>query len=333
MKRRAALSLALLVLGAALIARPARAEPTLWERTRTPRAQRVEQTLERLERIVDGANQPESDADMTQDFRLATLALAELTGARELGDPRLLILLADVMLQADIERGQEAARLLEKARALLGPNDLYLEAQIRPLLAAAARDEPKLAIRAVTEALPLVWDSGSRSSLLRERAEARMALSDVRGSMADARLALEAASNAIDTALARFELALALERAGDLPAGLAEARFGRLTAPSLFGKELGVLEMVDIFTFRPQDADYVAALSNMAEARMTPERRRAEAEYEQASAAWARYLEHVPADDRWAPNARSYAAECEKNRARLAKAREEEPPESGAAAP
>ncbi len=326
MKRRAALSLIAALLVAPGPAAPsAAAQPTIWQRAQQPSAARIESRLTALGRLLDRANQVESDEATLQQFRLRTLAIAELSGARELGDPRLLILLARAMLDAQDEREDDARQLLERALGLLGRDEVWLEAEIRALLALAARFEPKTALAAVRDALPLVWEPSARSSLLRERAEAHMALFDVRRSLTDARRALAAAREPVAASLCRFELSLALERAGDLPAALNESHLARVSAPALFGSELGILELADAFTFRPQDSDYAAALAHMAAARRASEPERAEHEYQRAVAAWNRYLEAAP-QDRWAPSARAHAANCKHSLARLAERLRRLPP-------
>jgi tetratricopeptide (TPR) repeat protein len=268
---------------------------------------------------------------MVQDFRLGALAVAELTGARAFDDPELLVLLSQALLGAELGREDEAVTLLERALSAVPPDALWLQAEIRPLLAAAARKEPERAAREVTRALPLVWEPSVRSILLRERAEAKMALGQVRASAADARAALAAASTPVQRALARFELGLALERAGDLPSALSEIHVARLSAPALGGSELGILDLPGVFVFRPEDAHYVAALDAMAAARTASDAREALLGYERAVVAWEHYMAQAPADDRWLFVARVHATECERARARLAseQPKPREPEDSG----
>jgi tetratricopeptide (TPR) repeat protein len=284
---------------------------------------RVERALNRIERVLDHVNQAEDDADMMQDFRLGALAVAELTGARELEDPQLLLLLSQALLGAELGREDEAVALLERALTATEPEALWLRAEILPLLAAAVRSDPARAVREVSRALPLSWEPSVRSILFRERAEAKMALGQVRASAADARAALVAASTPVQRALARYALGLALERAGDLPSALSEIHIARLSAPALGGSELGILDLPGVFVFRPEDAEYVAALDAMAAARAASDVRDALLAYERALVAWEHYAAVVSAEDRWLAVAKVHAKECERARAGLA---EQQPP-------
>jgi tetratricopeptide (TPR) repeat protein len=305
----------------------AAAEPSIWQRAASPRAARVERALVRMERVLDRVNEASDDQDMMQDFRLGTLAVAELTGARELGDPRLLVLLSQALVDADLGRDGEALTLLERALAATPPDQVWLEAEIRPLLASALRDDPARAVREVSRALRLVWQPGLRSLLFRERAEAQMALGRVRASAADARAALAAASSNVQRALSRYALGLALERAGDLPSALSEVHLARLTAPALGGTEVGELDVPGIFVFRPADAKYLAALDSLATARTESDPGQAALAFERAAILFRHYAELVPEGDRWAAVARVHAAECERAHDGLARAlKAQEPP-------
>lgn len=301
------------VVGSALAltcAEPARAESSIWERARDPRAARVDRALRRLELALDGASQSE-DRDMIADFQEGALLIAEMTGARALGDPRLSVLVANALLTAGLDREREAAELLERALSDLAAPAPWLEAEILPLLAAAARADAARAVTAVDRALPLVWDEAGRAFLLVERAEAKMALGEVRASVRDARLSLSVARGARARALSRFWLGLGLERSGDLPAALAEMRLARLELPA---GDPDILDDPDTFALRPLDADYAAGLAGraMAEAEGKLEPKRALSHYAQALWSFARYVKAAPSDDRWLASARAHHKVCER---------------------
>ena len=132
MKGVAHASVALLLSLACFSPGRAAAEPSLWQRAASPRAARVERALVRMERVLDRVSEARDDQDMMQDFRLGTLAVAELTGARELGDPRLLVLLSQALVDAELGREGEAAALLE--RALPSADDQASVMRARPPL-------------------------------------------------------------------------------------------------------------------------------------------------------------------------------------------------------
>ena len=184
----------------------------------------------------------------------------------------------------------------------------WLEAEARLVLVLAAR-EPEAAIVEVGRALPLIWDSRTRSELFRRRADARMALGDVRGSLFDYRAALRADDSAKSRALARFGIALSLERSGNLPDAFSELRLARISAPRVFGVELGVLTLPGVFAYRNQDVSYVLALAEQSQALASTEPDAALAACDRAGQAWSEYIAEVKADDPWLERARRHAAD------------------------
>ncbi|MFO7179374.1 MAG: hypothetical protein DIU78_011800 [Pseudomonadota bacterium] len=294
-----------LAAAAVLAAAPGFAAPTLWERTRDPAAARAERALRRLERIFDGVVQAEGDLQMMQDFRLGTLAIAEMSGAHAFTQPRLRLLLARVLIEADIGREEQAAELARAVLDRLAPGEVWLEAEARVVLAAAAKT-PEASLREIARALPLAWHPGTRSSLLRRRADAHMARGDVLASVADYRAAIPATGFAAESALARFGLAVALERSGNLPAALEELRLARLIAPRVHGAELGVLSLPGVFAFRPWDTHYAIALAELGAIPGAADTSAAALSCEKAMAGFQEYLAAAPPSDSWSPAARAH---------------------------
>jgi tetratricopeptide (TPR) repeat protein len=253
------LSVSLFLASVVAAPRLAAAEPSLWQRAENPMLKKSERLLRRVGRFVEWVSEADGDADMRHDFWLGALVTAEQSGAHALPDPRIRLVLARVLLGADLGREAEAAALARAVLADAGPGSAWLEAEARMLLVEAAQD-PTSAIAEVGRALPLVWDSRSRSDLYRRRADAKMALGDLRGGLLDYREALRADDSARRRALARFGIGLALERAGNLPEAMTELRLARLAAPRMFGVELGVLALPGVFDFRPEDVHYVVGL-------------------------------------------------------------------------
>lgn len=305
----------------------AEALPSIWDRARDPSSSRAERVSRRIQRVMDGEGTADvADLEALRDFRLGALAIAEMSGARAFDDPRLSLLLAQAMIEADLGGEGEAESLLLHVIEQLESGATWLEAEARVLLAAAARGMPELALERVSRALPLVWDPATRSALLRERAEARMALGDVRGSAADQRAALSTAQSPVQRALARFGLGLALERGGDLPGALGELRLAHASAPPIAGTDLGILELPGAFVFRPFDAHYTAALSAMGRARLAADPERALLDYERAVVGWEHFVAAAPSDDRWVPAARLYQSGCERELDALRQKLEARPP-------
>lgn len=297
---------------------PAEAKPTLWQRAAEPSRSRADKALRRLERNLDEVALAEGEPETIHEFRRGALLMAELSNATALGDPRLQLLLA--RLNVEVGREERAQAIVSRVLGALEPGSTWLEAEARVVLAAALQTSPAAAVGAVTRALPLVWAGYARSVLLRQRANAKMALLDVRGSARDHRAALAAAEGPLQQALARYGIGLALERAGELPAAMIELRLAEATAPKLSGSDLRVLDVPSLFSFRPFDAHYVSALASMARARVALEPEDASLAYDQALVDWERFALAAPSDDPFVPSARLHQAACERARRELPEA-------------
>lgn len=307
---------------AALLALSTRAsaQPSIWERARDPNSARSEPLLRSIGRMMDGARDASADPETLQNFRLAALAMAELSGALTFDDSHVLLVLGHVLLDAQVGREAEvraiAARVLDRS----GSGDEWLVAEARILEAHAARGVPAEAITATTRALPLVWEPVLRAGLLRQRAEARMAVGDVRGSVVDHRAALLSAERLAQRAVLRFGLGLALERSGDLPSALAELRLAQATAPRAGSTDLSVLDDPGTFVFRPYDVHYVSALTAMAVAQSAADSQSMLLDYERALVDWERFEIAAPAQDPWLASAKLHRATCERTRQELLRA-------------
>jgi tetratricopeptide (TPR) repeat protein len=296
----------------------AHAQSTLWQRVADPTVRHSDKLLRSIGRMIDDTGEVVGNPDEMKDFRLAPLLMADLSGAQALDDLALWIVLGHVIVDADAGRDDEAGRLAERLLERVGPSDLWLEAEARVLEARAARESAERAIHTTTRALPLVWEPAIRSALLRQRAQARMAEGDVRGSAADQRAALAAADRASDRGLARFGLGIALERSGDLPSALAELRLAQATAPAGSG-EPSVLDAPGAFLFRPFDVHYVSALTAMALAERALDREGALSELQRALENWERFEITAPGSDAWLGSARLHRAACARERDELAR--------------
>jgi hypothetical protein len=300
------------------------ARPTIWERTERPALNRTDRAWRRISRYMDSVEDAQNP-EMRHDFWLGALLMAEESGAAVLPDPGLRLLLAQILLGTELGREAEAASLAHGVLAEAGPDDLWLEAEARVVLAFAAKD-PELAIREVARALPLVWDASTRSDLFRRRADAKMAERDLRGSLADYRAALQADDSARRTSLARFGIGLALERSGNLPEALVELHRARLAAPRVFGGELSVLLLPGVFAFRPADVYYVVGLTELSRIPNPADPDGEAAACERAHADFREFRSQAPLGDPWLERAERYVnelpARCQKLLAR--------PPSGGA---
>lgn len=296
----------------------ASAAETLWERARDPRSARAERVLVRMERVFDGVAQAGGDTQMLEDFRQGTLLVAQMSGATELADPRILLLLARALLGFEGERDAEVRALVDKALRSLSEDEAWLEADLRAVQALASRTNPLEARQLVTRALGSSFRPELRAELFRRRADAAMALFDLRSSLRDARSAISVAPTAGERILGCFALALALERSGDPRAAFAELRTARLLASSAEAAEEAAAGIADAFVFRAIDADYLTALRAMEAAESADEPERGIEQYDRAIAAFGEYVKAAPSDDRWLGFARAHQRECEAARGALA---------------
>ncbi|MFZ5890327.1 MAG: hypothetical protein ACOY0T_04595 [Myxococcota bacterium] len=288
------------------------AAPSIWESARDARAKRAERVLVRIERVFAGLSEPSADAGMLQDFRQGTILIAEMSGARALGDPRIIVLFARALLGPDREREQEARTLLEQALAALQPDEAWLEAELRPLLALSSHTQPSSAVTELTRALASAWHPALRGELLRRRSEAHMALSDVRAAVRDARSARSIASTPAERILASLALGLALERSGDQPAAFAELHTTWVLASTTREGEMALTRASEAFVFRPHDADYAIALVAMEGGASSDGDEQRAAHYRRALELWEDYLRSAAKTDRWLGAARAHQRACEK---------------------
>lgn len=311
MRARSVVLASVLATSVLLATNAALSTPNIWARAREPRLVKAERTLVRLERVYDGVEQAATDADLQQDFRRGTLLIAEMSGASELGDARVNLLVAQALLGFEGERDPEIHALVDRSRALLGADQGWVEAELSAVDALAARSSPTEALPKLGRALQSSFWPGLRAELLRRRADARMALLDLRGSARDARAAQAAAPSAGEKILGCFALALALERSGDQRAAFAELRVARLLSTSVQAAEVAAAGVAESFVFRPADAQYLAALRAMEVAESADDNERRLEHYERASNAWAEYLRSAPPEDRWLGLARARQKRCE----------------------
>jgi len=296
------------VLGLVLfVSAEADARPGLWTRARVPRSARVDLARARLERIFDGVAQAQGDAEMMQDFRLGTLAVAEMSGARALNDPALSLLLARALIGADIGREQEAVAILSQALRQLLPEQIYLEAELRVSLAEALHHDAHRAVLAVTQALSIVAEPAQRSALLRERAEAQLSLFRVREAVKDATRALTIAPRRAERLAARVVLGLALERQGDLPRAFEQFAWVEREIGAAAEEESPSFS----FSFRPEDAAYCDGLRALQRASSAVDAQAREQALLRAVSEFREYEARAATEDRFVAEARAHRSYAE----------------------
>ncbi len=310
---------ALVVVAVLAPASLASATPSRWSLARSDAAYREEVAVRAAEAgFIESASQRRRERDPLADPKipirnaLTSLEAARITAASSLAPRQLLArALQGVSRWADAvpvwesilrePRAPDAVRSealseVAIAYARVGRQDDETEAYEGALALEEGGGSPHM--------LPIDWPSGGRVTMLANQAEAFMVQGDVERAIAGYRASLDAVDSTImglaysPTAL--WSLGVALDRSGDLAAGLdsiARARSydpgdARIKGPGWF--------------FVPSyDEYYYWALGHWLVARTAPDQDDRLAAYERCVAAWAAFLSAAPESDKYLPIARA----------------------------
>lgn len=309
----------LLVLAALVVAPPLAAEPTIWQRVLRPSARHEELARLRAEQLFDQSSEASGDQELLRELLRGSAALLELSGAAK-RDPWQAVLLGRVLLDARPGREREAVRLIELGVAGLPDSDFKRASLFDLGVGYMLLGDLERADAALTRALELAWDPDYRSSIYRNRSNARMMAGWLRAAVADARAAVLLARGPEVVALSHFKLGVALERSGDYPQGMQAIASGvsvRLAVPPYATES--VLDLPYLRWMPEYDGHYYRALAAMSEASSAGyDTQLALERYETALAEWEQYLvlaEQV--SDRFVSNARRHRQRCAEAVARL----------------
>jgi tetratricopeptide (TPR) repeat protein len=307
-KRRRPFGPAALVCALALfVATGVEASPSIWRRAARPQVAKEAWLLAGLERTLDAHELLSGEPAVTRDMARAAVAMSEISGIRSPEDPRLACVMAQALILADYGRQEDARRLLERALETLPVGPLRLNALRRLGVLLAELAEPRLSRETYTQALELAVFPHHRANLYYNRAEASLELDELELADADYRRAIELASEPDTLALARYGLAVALERSGDLPAAFTELDAAlAITLPVPVYPVPDPLELPDVFFVPAYERHYLEALRSMARLRHADSRARYLVEAAIALAAWDAYLAAAPESVRYRKNAEAY---------------------------
>jgi len=268
---------ALFAVGAALglfAARPARADPSIWQRAEHPELTRSLQLLNRIERLLGTVGLPEFNAE----FSAGAVALFQLGDGRfrcaELHDakfarldPRLEYLIGGALVQAEIQREADARCLLEQALRTAPDSPLAAQGYFNLALAAGKLGDRKAERAAYLRALDVTWDLDVRATVYGNLAESDMAAGDLKRAVREYRTALLTSQQPDIVALSYYGLAVALDRSGDLPSALDAARHAISVQlpPSVFSAP-SVLDLPSVSFSPSYEIHYYKALGAMAAA-------------------------------------------------------------------
>jgi tetratricopeptide (TPR) repeat protein len=305
---------ALVGLAALALSPTATAEPTFWQRVANRRATVEAKLLASVERTLDAgwrANLEEFGLD--REFARAAVVMVELKGITEPSDPGLACVFAQALVEADIGREADARRLLERSIAKLPPGTRAATAWNALAVALGRLDDPKAEYRAYTRVIELTWDADIRAVSYFHRGNVAMRERDLAGAKADYEQAVIGAREPSLVARARYGLAVAEERLGDLPQ--AYAALDRALVVKLPVPPFPVDDPLDLPTtiFVPSyEESYVRALRAMAIGRRTTDQRERNDAFETAVAEWDIYLARSPEDEPFRENARAHRARADR---------------------
>jgi tetratricopeptide (TPR) repeat protein len=302
---------AALALGFSLVALApeAPAEPSLWYRASHPQARAEARLLRAIERMLDGEARAAADPEVASHFARSAVAMFDLARAPSPEDPRLACAVARALIGSNLGRIGEAQALLEGAIPKLPESTLLVTAWHDLGRARALAGDFPGARAAQSRVLELAVEPREWGLAFYDRAGAELRLGENTSAALDFRRAAEDAPTELVRLRARFGLAMALERSGDLPgawAALEHAVAMRLPLSQYTSDD--PLELPGAFD-PPYELEYVKALAALARARRTTEREERGAALEEALRRWDAYLETAPPSEPWLANARRHREE------------------------
>ena len=309
----------------------ASAEPSLWERARDPRAYAEASLLASLERTLDaGSRIGMLEIGLERQHARGAVAMFDLSGISEPKDSRLAYVVAQALIEADLGREAEARRLLERAIARLPPGSRSAHVWRLLTLALFRLDEPKAEYEAYTRVIEQTWDPESRANAYYNRGEVSMREHRVEEARADYQRAVAGAREPALVALARYGLAVAEERHGDLLA--AYAAFDRAAAVTLQVPPYAADDPLDLPSTAfvpPYEENYIRALRAMAAGRRLTDPDERRLAYEGAFTEWETYLARAPESEPFRDNARFHRARVERELDALEKVERRAPARHG----
>lgn len=294
--------------------------PSIWERVSRPELDREDKVITeadllllKYQNLLDPRVEHHFDrqeiAAMGQIYLTHTADLLEQACTNGSGDPATLLKLAEVY--GLLKQNARSVSLLEGIVRTKPPAPIHAKAYAQLALAYAHLGRVDEEIAAYSEALAVQPIAGERARLLANQAEAYMLLGNLTAAIGGYRAALALLSSdylLVSAGPTTFwGLAVALDRSGDLDAGLDTVRLARAYDPRD--------EKIDgpsWFYLPDYDRFWYAAIGHWAVARKADVTSvRADA-YLRAVRAWDDYVAKAAPGDRWTPIARVRRLQCER---------------------
>jgi tetratricopeptide (TPR) repeat protein len=295
-------------------ASPAFAQASFWQRVAKPEVRAEAKLLASLERMLDDANRSGMvEIGLDRELARAAVAMIELSGTGAPADPRLARIEAEALVEADLGREADAQKLLEDALARLPPGSRAASAWNSLAIALGRLDAPKAQHRAYSKVIELTWDPEVRALAYYNRGEVSMHERELAAARSDYEQAISGGRDPSVVALARYGLAVAEERLGDLPAAYAtldKALLVRLPVPPFPTDD--PLDLPSVYFVPAHEENYIRALRAMATGRRTSDENERRDAYETAIAEWDTYLARATDSDPYRENARSHRTRAQR---------------------
>jgi tetratricopeptide (TPR) repeat protein len=275
--------------------------PSLWERAADPSRASAEKAHRAVQVLLWEAQQLRWSSPMGQEQLTKALHVLEDVHADVSSDVRVRFDVGRVLTLVNDYR--RAAPVLEGALRDAPNHPLATDAYFSLAISYAKLSRPQAEIIAYDEFLRRETEPAARAGALSNRAEAQMLMGRLAPAVTDYRasLALEP-----DNVLAHWGLAVALDRSGDTPGALTEAK-AAITYDPLDQQ----LESPNVFFMPPYDRYWYEGIGAMARASDIDDAATSILWWETAVGKWHDYVGFAQLDDRWLALAKAHHASCE----------------------
>jgi tetratricopeptide (TPR) repeat protein len=302
---RSRLQLAVLALCLALASngRALGHSPSVWEKAANPILDANDETHRQVQALLVPAPGDYWDSAQGKEQLLAALQKLDEAHADTAPDVRLRFDLGEIAYQLKDDY-RRCARVLQSALAEAPDNPMATHAYFMLGICYAKLQEPENEIVCYDEFLRRESSSSGRAMAFSNRGEAQLLLHRFGLAIADYRAALALHS---DSALTHFDLALALDRAGDSPGAMVEAKAAVTYDP--LDQEL---TRPDVFFMPPYDLYFYQGLGAMARAQVADDPTTSVLWWETAIAKWMEYAATAATGDAWITLARAHQTSSER---------------------
>lgn len=293
------------LLSVALFLTPALAAavgPNVWDLARDREVARLDQVIERANEQLEQASALGVLAFKRELVLEVRSELEPLVSRYD--DPRLAFVLGHAFEMLDDDA--RVIRLLPPAIERMPDHPLALRAMFDLAVAYARSDRPADEVRTYDMLLERQTDESWRHVVLMNRAESRAKLGQLDEAIADYRASI-ALSPDMDGVLARWGLAVTLDRSGDFARAMEEA----VAAYAFDDGEVSRIDRGGVFFVPAYDRWWYHAIRQMAAGRAASNPDDKLMGYERAVAFWSAFVAQAPSSERWLPLAKARLHQCE----------------------